>query len=852
MREDDVVWKRWSDVDRVFERALDAPEADREPLVRRLCDGDAELREAVLDLLARSRTGDARVLSPGPELLGRALAPGGRERPGSLAPGDIVGRYRVVGELGRGGMATVYEAERSDGAYRQTVALKVLRRGLDTDRIIDRFLAERQILSDFAHPNVARLLDGGAAPDGRPFLVMEKVDGEPLTIWADGREAGIRARLELFLQVTDAVKEAHRRLVVHRDLKPGNILVTEAGDVKLLDFGIAKLIDPAGGETDLTVPGAYPLTLRYASPEQLRGEMVTASSDIYQLGLILFEILTGLHPFAGYAVPRTAADPGSPTHLVRAIASEPLDRLEDLARRRASTPRALERRLRGDLETIVARTLESDPEDRYRSVEDLAEDIRRHVEGKPIRARPAPWTLRSRKWLARNRWAPPVAAVLALAAAGWVGTLTVNAQRLERERNEARAHAERAEQVTAYLTGVFEAVDPDELGGVDVTVIELLDESAARAAIELEGQPEAQAEVLSTIGAMYVARGQYDRAKPLLERSVELRRGAGGDPADLVRDLRRLADALYDDRDRAISVLAEAVALAERNLGPGDARLGAALTDLARRLSTVRTPEAHERARASLDRALAILRDQPDTDVRAELAEALNLSALGGDLSDLPRLEEALELRRSVYGGDHTEVAGTLNDMALLLEPFDPQAADTLLEQAAAINERIHGPDHRLTLSILNNLAGRYRDRGDFAKAEPLYRTVLERRRAAYPSDSVAHAYAMHGLGWSLTETGRPAEAEPLLREVVRLVDPGPGRVTSVHQMSRSTLGRCLEAQGRYAEAEVLLLGSYETTVATSPNTQFIPLMLDRLIALYDAWNRPEAAEEFRAIRRGP
>lgn len=847
MTDGDVVWSRWQEIDRIFELSLDLPESECDVAIERACGGDIELRDAVLDLLARSRSSDARITTPGPDLL-RAVLPDDDDGTDAIETGDVVGRYRIIGELGRGGMATVYEAERSDGAYSQVVALKILRRGLDTDRIVDRFLGERQILSDFAHPNVARLLDGGATADGRPYLVMEKVDGQPLTEWADANAAGIRARLELFLQVTDAVKEAHRRLVVHRDLKPGNILVNESGRVKLLDFGIAKLIDPAGGEADLTLVGAYPLTLRYASPEQLRGQPVTVSSDIYQLGLILFELLTGLHPFAGRSAARSGPEPVDPPRLSQAIASAPPEVAQQLAHRRGSGRRSLERRLRGDLDTVVQTALESDPEDRYRSVEDLAEDVRRHLEGQPIRARPAPWPLRVRKWVGRNPWAPPVAAVLALAAAGWVGTLTVNAQRLEGERNEARANAERAERVTAYLTGVFQAVDPNAAGGEDVTVIELLETSATRAATDLEGQPAEQAEVLSTIGSMFIARGRHQRAVPLLEKAVELGRGPGADPADLVRDLRRLATAFFTDTERSVPILEEAVAVAGRALGPEDPRLAAALTDLAAQLARSPLPGARERASAALDRALAILRRQ-EGDVRAELAKALNLSALGGDLNDLPRLEEALTLRRSLYGEDHTAVAATLSDMALLVEQFDPVAADTLLERAAAINIRIHGSDHTQTLAILNNLAGRYRDRGDHVKAEPLYREVLRRRREAYPADSIAHAYAMHGLGWSLTEMGRPEEAETMLREVVRLVDPGPQRTTSVHQMARSTLGRCLAMQRRFSEAEPLLRDSYETVVANSPTTPFIPQMLDRLIDLYDAWGRPERADSYRALR---
>jgi tetratricopeptide (TPR) repeat protein len=351
---------------------------------------------------------------------------------------------------------------------------------------------------------------------------------------------------------------------------------------------------------------------------------------------------------------------------------------------------------------------------------------------------------------------------------------------------------------------------------------------------------------------MYVRRGLYARAIPVLEQAVEIRREAGGDPAGLVVDLRRLAEAVWQDRDRSFGLFQEAVALAERELGPDDPHLAAALTDLAQHVMRRPEPDAAARSRPLIERALAILR-RHEGDVRVALAHALHVSAFvveGSRRDKVSRIEEALELRRSLYGEDHTGVAAILNDMALMLEPIDPAAADTLLERAVEINARIHGPDHAQTLTMMNNLAGRWRDSGNHAKAVPLYREVLRRRQTAYPDNKMARAYTLHGLGWSIAELGRPEEAEGLLRDALGLIQTeGFGHDDLIYHLARNTLGRSIALQGRYDEAEPLLRDSYIWVIENRPEIAFLPFMLDRLASLYDAWGRPAEAAEYRGRR---
>jgi serine/threonine-protein kinase len=850
---------RWREIDELFQRVLGLPPHERRPFVAASCATDPELRAAIESLLGAAEASGGFLEAsieeycdlPWREIFPAPAAAGTEsdwEDPETRfdRSGERVGPYRLERRIGRGGMASVYLAQRVDGGWRQEVAVKLLNPGLDTEDVVRRFITERQILSSLSHPNIARLLGGGATDDGLPYLVMEYVDGMSLVRSCDERRLTVDERLRLFCEAGRAVQYAHRSLVIHRDLKPSNILVDVDGRVKLLDFGIAKLL---AGPDDLAVTrtGLRHLTLAYASPEQVLGGPITTASDVYQLGLLLCELLAGRRAYEPWALaPARAqgtiaeAEPTRPSAQVTREAAE-LRRLDTAG---------LARRLRGDLDTIALAALRKEPEERYASVEAMVDDVERHLRGEPIMARAQTLGYRARKFVGRHRLGVAAAAAFVLLLMGSALTSALQASRFARERDRALAEEARAEQVTQFLTDIFRATDPNELGGASVTALELLDAGAERAMRELEGESRTQAEVLSAIGSMYFQRGLYGRAAPLLERAVELRGEGGGPAVRWVLDLRRLAATVASsDMARAVRLLEEAVALAERELGPDDPGLAAALTDLAGMLGRSPGDDGRPRSDSMLERALAILRAQ-EGDVRAELASALHLSALGRGLSHLPRLEEALEIRRSLYGEEHTAVAATLNDMALALEPFDPQAADTLLERAAAINAAIHGPDHAQTLTILNNLAGRYRDRGDYAKAEPLYRELLRRRRAAYPALSGAHAYSMHGLGWTLTELGRPEEAEPLLREALRLlVDIGHDESSILHHVARSTLGRCLAVQGKYAEAEPLLRDSYEWVTAHDPHPVFIPHMLDRLIALYEDWGKWELAEEYRRQR---
>jgi non-specific serine/threonine protein kinase/serine/threonine-protein kinase len=412
--------ERFQRCEELFHAAVALPDDERDAFLQRSCADDAPLRADVERLLAAHASAGDFISSP-------AIAAAGQWNADDESwIGRLVGPYRVVREIGRGGMGAVYLAERADGQYQQRVALKVIKRGMDTEQVLARFRAERQILASLDHPNIARLLDGGSTDQGVPFFAMEYIEGEPIDAWAARRELSVEDRLRLFLQVCGAVAYAHQNLVVHRDIKPLNILVTSEGVPKLLDFGIAKVLHQDADEATSTVTGMRLLTPEYASPEQIEGRHATTVSDVYALGVVLYELLTGRSPY------RTRGR--TPVELVEAVRTTDPERPSAVG-----GTEKLRRRLRGDLDTILLTALRKEPTRRYPSVEQLAGDVRRHLDGLPVRARPDTFRYRAGKFVGRNRVPVAAGALLGLALLGGTAATAYQAQ----QARAAQAVAER-------------------------------------------------------------------------------------------------------------------------------------------------------------------------------------------------------------------------------------------------------------------------------------------------------------------------------------------------------------------------------------------------------------------------
>jgi serine/threonine-protein kinase len=756
--------ERWARVGGILDAVLDAGAAERERILDERCAGDAGLRAEVESLLRAEAVADARLEAPALEWA-EALADGGGFD--AAAPehvrGERIGPWRLTEEIGSGGMGTVWRAERADGAYEQPAALKLIRRGLDSDAILARFVGERSILARLQHPHIARLIDGGIAGDGRPYFAMELVEGEPITGWCDRRRLSVRDRIRLLLSAIDAVQYAHQQLVVHRDLKPSNILVTAAGEVKLLDFGIAKVLDASAGRADaatMTQFGFRMLTPEYAAPEQLRGEAVTTATDVYALGVLLYELLTGVRPTAARGQRGAAAD--AATDASTRAPTRPSTQVSDAAARlRASTTPRLRRNLRGDLDTIVLRALHEEPERRYRTAEALRRDLLRYLAGRPVHARPDSRWYRLRKFVARHRSAV-VAAVLVAAslAAGLVATAW-QARRAELRALEAGRQAQRAEEVKAFLITVFESGGPREWRGKEPTARELLDAGAKRVDEELAGNPELRAEMQAIIGELYLDQGRRDSAEPLLRAALDGRRRLFGEDSEQYADsLHKWSGLLYDKGDL-------------------------------------------EEAGRAQNRVLEIVRrvfgEHPRT---ASALDSLSATRLAmGDSDGAIRLQrQALDVDRKVFGDTNGRVADDLRSLGeMLVDRGRYDEAAPMFEEAIAIATRLYGTDSVRYALALNAQAVLKHKQGDVEGAAQAYLTVAQIYRRA--DDPVNLEDAVNHYGLALCRLGRFEEGEKNLRESLELVTRN--RVARRRIGIRSvSLAGCLADAGRFEQAE--------------------------------------------------
>jgi serine/threonine-protein kinase len=705
--------------------------------------------------------------------------------------GAELGAWRLQRLLGRGGMAEVWEAARSDGQFEQTVAIKLLKRGMDSEEIVRRLLRERQILARLDHPAIARLFDGGVAPDGRPYLVLERIEGQPITEWCEDNALDVPARLRLLVACCGAVSAAHRQLVVHRDLKPSNILVTTTGQVKLLDFGIAKLLADDDPLSDATRAEVRVMTPTYAAPEQILGEPVTTATDVYALGVLAYELLAGTLPHRRKG--RHAGD------LVAALEGESIARpstavLEGAgedgglptAERRERKRRS--RELHGDLDAVVMTALRREPERRYAAVADLAADIERFLAGRPVAARPDSLGYRTRKFVGRHR-AGIVAATLAvlslvggLVVALWQAqraeTAALRAQRSEsaalRSAAAAAAEAARSQAVVGFLTDVFTAADPEGRAAADLTARELVERGVERIDEDLAQQPDTRAAMLHVLGTVQSQLGLYEPARELLEQAVALRRGLRpGVPRDLARSAASLG-VLYHVQGRS----ADGVVLLEeaRDLytGIGDA----AALDLAKTLNNLgnayKALDRPAEARASFERAIAILDRTPGADP-SQLARVLNNYGLFLDRIREPEparraLERALALHERTSGPESALVSGTLGNLAdLYVKLKDVDRAVAAAERARAIAEKTYGPDHYST-ALAHNMVG-----WTLLAAERPQEAIapLERGlavfRGAVGERHRAVGYSYRNLGQALAATGRRAEAVAALRKAIEV-----------------------------------------------------------------------------------
>jgi eukaryotic-like serine/threonine-protein kinase len=829
--------ERWRDTDRIFSAALELPARDRDAFAVRECGGDEALLARVRRLL--QATGAEGILDAPAAVLGGSLE--------ELFPGDDddadldaqVGPYRLVRLLGRGGTGSVYLGERDDGLFEQQVAVKVLRRGLDTTDVLRRFAAERRILGALQHPHIARLLDGGATLDGRPYMVMERVEGLPITEHCEARQLTVRQRLELFARVARAVGHAHRSLVIHRDIKPTNILVTIGGEPKLLDFGIAKLLGPDSGD-ELTRTGWLPLTPAWASPEQLQGGVVTTGSDVYQLGVLLYVLLTGQLPFNGLDAQRAATrgsttfPPGQrPSAAIRRLSEQPVP-----------PPTAASggagRRLGGgyvrDLDTIIATCLEHDPGRRYPSADALAEDVERFLSSRPIVARPPTVLYRLRRFVARHPVVVGSGAAVALALGFYGWSINAYASRLQRERDRAAAAYEAAEGERARALATLEValVEADRAGRArDAAEQARLLEADARRVAEAAGRVAEDARA-RTAAALQRAEEEEVRAEQAAAFLVSLFSVPGVPRADTLSargvldiGVRRINEELVTD-PRTRSALLLSIGEAYQNLGAGPAAIelleeslqlhvglygeaDARSMNALQRLATARQQSAHHERASELWSRLIALREQQQTldagglsgDLRSL---ALLLRNVGQTDSALVVLDRSLALRSPrPAGAPDPDLAHDLADRAYLLRAANQfDSAAVYYRRALELMDAVEPPSSNPSgiVGVLNNYGFLLRRMERPAEAEAAYRRALDLQRGSAGDLHPQTQTLMLNLARVLQDQGRHDEAEAQFRERVAAAEQAWGPESWQAGAAHGELGAHFFDNGRHAEAE--------------------------------------------------
>ncbi|MCP4250735.1 MAG: serine/threonine protein kinase, partial [bacterium] len=687
---------RWHSVRELFLSVCDLEPAERGALLARECGDDADMRAEVEALLASSEE-DFELLDSGPLITLDDLRHAGLTE--SLID-RRVGAYRILKVIASGGMGTVCLAERADEQYRKQVAVKLIREGYTGQESVRRFRNERQTLALLEHPNIARLLDGGITEGGIPYLVMEYIEGQRIDAYCDDHELAVAQRVRLFRQVCSAVEYAHRNLVVHRDLKPSNILVTADGVPKLLDFGIAKLLQPIhrAEQAQQTVTGQRAMTPEYASPEQIRGETVTTATDVYSLGVILYKLLTGHSPYRlrdrrPGELEQTIldTDPIAPSSIIWRVEEVPASASpstgkitpQSVSQVREGTPNRLSRRLRGDLDSIVLMALRKEPHRRYATAGHLADDIDNYLAHLPVKARRDSLMYRSRKFVRRHTVGVAAAALVLLSAAMGAAGIAREARVAARQRDQAVAAQAQAEAIVTFLENMLTSVRPNSEGS-DVAVREVLDKAAIRIEAQLDVEPRVKASLYDTIGRSYSALGLYDQAEPHLRRALELRRAELGPIHEAVVDsLDDLGDLMYatGDLEEAETLHGEALSAAVKLFGHEHATTIAIKLDLAEVLSEHRDLERAERY-----------------------------------------LREVLATRRQLLGSANPEVAETLDRLAeTATQRGDYAEAARLLEEALDILVALAPSGHPLIIESLINLAGALDMQGDHARAKEFY-----------------------------------------------------------------------------------------------------------------------------------
>jgi serine/threonine protein kinase len=888
----------WPALSTLLDEYLDLPDTSRAAWLDQLGPEYQHILPALRELLHVADLGNAISLDTLPSLTSALGSGASMDPPRDLPPGTIVGPWRLIREVGRGGMSVVWLAERADRSLQRPMALKLPILSLTQGALAERFVRERDFLAKLNHPRIARLYDAGITSWGQSYLALEYVEGETLTKYCDQHRLGIRSRLVLFLDVLGAVQFAHNNLIVHRDLKPSNILVTPEGEIRLLDFGIAKLLTgEQTQETELTQLAGRALTPDYASPEQIAGGPVTTATDVYSLGMIFYELLAGERPYRLKRTPRGGledailqANPARPSQACGADA---------VAQARSTHPRKLARELKGDLDTVALKALQKEPARRYATADAFAQDLQRYLNQQPVLARPDGAWYRSRKFVLRHRLSLGVAAAFGTVLVAGIGLTTAMAVSANRARAEAQAVNEFLQNDLLEQASPRAQSAPATKPDLNLTVRTALDRASARISGKFNRQPLVEAAIRQTIGETYLDLGLFAEAQRQLERALDLRRRVLGEDntstLSTVESMGRLFGNLgrYSESERFFR---RAVDGRRRLLGEENTGTLTAMNDLALQYWL---QGRYAEAEPIWIKVLGIDRrvlgsEHPNT------LEAMNRVALvyirrGKNAEAVELQTQLLNIQRRTLGAEHPETLEVMTNLAIAFQHLGKYReaefllsdvvaaqrrmlgeqhpttvvsmghlaslyrmegkfgeAETLMIQALDAGRRVLGPEHPDTLMGMVGLAHMYGLQGRYREAEPLFLKVLEARRRVLGAEHPLSVHILGELGEVILAERRYFAAGQVLRDALRMYDK-----THLDHWRRywvaSMLGASLDAQGDHAQAEPLLLAGYNgmkerAGIIPADNRPSISQARAAIVRLYEAWGKPGKAEEWRRI----